>query len=596
MPTNCMFFLTLQIRKSVNYINFDFNILSQRMNVVIFTGGNGNANIIKHLKDIPYVNLSLLINGYDDGLSTGIIRSANWGMLGPSDFRKNFTYIIDDFTESNRQVKRLFEHRLSESETQELLNSPANLIAQLVSERFKLDDRADAFIKRYFNLGAQQLLEFTQQFDELRGFSVGNIVIGGLFVESKDFNLALRNLTNQFQLTAKLINVSTEDDSKLVAFDADGVLLKNEADIVNYQGDRPLQAFYLLPLAALLSLDDSKSYTIAEIEALAKIPLISKEANVALSEADVIVFGSGTQFSSLLPSYRICQKAILAAPGKKIAIVNNQYDSDIRNISFEQFIDQILRELGPAKPDFFDAILVDRESLIKPTNITPAIVVQRIADANQKHDGQKLWNWICRAIDMKEGIVHIGVHFYGNSLGLVDQHYLPEIDRLNADQTRKIKFVLGDSSQDAAYHLHIDASGKIALFEIDSWLDIVQMNQLDAVIGSRFESRRQLIRSFKHSFVESNRNFIFALITSYFVSFVYFLRFGRIVPDPLSGIYLVKAKRGLKYNNLSSFLKQINKLSAAQLASFPIGYRTFKEFHIVSKIGTVLKNLVGLYV
>ena len=259
-------------------------------------------------------------------------------------------------------------------------------------------------------------------------------------------------------------------------------------------------------------------------------------------------------------------------------------------------MDQILRELGPAKPNFFDAVLVDRESLIKPQNINSSIIVQRIADANLKHDGQKLWNWICRAIDMQDGVVHIGVHFYGNSLGLVDQHYLPEIDRLNSDKTRKIRFVLGDASREAAYQLHIDASGKIALFEIDSWINIVQMNQLDAVIGSRFESGRQLIRSIKHSFVESNRNFIFALMTSYFVSFVYFLRFGRIVPDPLSGIYLVKANRDVQYNNISSFLKQINKLSAAQLASFPIGYRTFKEFNIVTKVGTVLKNLVGLYV
>lgn len=566
------------------------------MNVVIFTGGNGNANLIKHLKDIPYVNLSLLINGYDDGLSTGVIRSANQGMLGPSDFRKNFTYIIDDFTESNRHVKGLFEHRLSEDETKELLHSPANLITQLITERFKLDDTAHAFIVKYFVLGAKQLLEFTQQFPELLGFSVGNIVMGGLFVETKDFNLALRNLTNQFQLTAKLINVSTEDDSKLVAFDADGNLLKNEADIVNYAGDKPLRSFYLLSLSASANLDAAKPYSESEIAAMAKIPPISKEADTALAEADVIVFGSGTQFSSLLPSYRICQKSILASPGKKVVVVNNQYDSDIRNINFEQFTHQILAEVGTRDLDFFDAIVVDPLSLIKPDQIKSNIIIQRIADANQKHDGQKLWNWICRVIDMQEGAVHIGVHFYGNSLPLVDQHYLPEIARLNADETRKIKFVLGEETERAAYQLHIDASGKIALFEIDSWINIVQMNQLDAVIGSRFESRRQLIRSFKHSFVESNRDFVLALITSYVVSLVYFVRFGRIVPDPLSGIYLVKAKYEVNYTNISNFLKQINRLSTVQLASFPIGYRTFKKANIFTKVGTVIKNLVRLYV
>lgn len=566
------------------------------MNVVIFTGGNGNANLIKHLKDIPFVNLSLLINGYDDGLSTGIIRSANRGMLGPSDFRKNFTYIIDDFTESNRNIKRLFEHRMSESETKNLLQSPANLIALLLAKEFTLDSRAQAFIERYFLLGATQLLQFTQNFDELVGFSIGNIVMGGLFVETQDFNLALLNLTRQFQLTAQLINVSTEDDSKLVAFDAEGNLLKNEADIVNYKGDKPLKSFYLLSLASLTSLDASKSYSEAEIESLAKIPPISKEAQLALQEADVIIFGSGTQFSSLLPSYRICQSAILDSSAKKVAIVNNHYDSDIQNISFDQFMGQILAELGSPNLDFFDSILVDPNSLIQPKERLSSIIVQRIADINNKHDGQKLWNWICRSIDMKEGAVHIGVHFYGNSLPLVDQHYLPEIARLNSDNSRKIKFVVGEDSQHAAYHLHIDASGKIALFEIDSWINIVQMNQLDAVIGSRFESRRQLIRSFKHSLVESNRNFFFALITSYFVSFFYFLRFGRIVPDPLSGVYLVKANRQINYNHISGFLKQINRLPAAELASFPIGYRTFKETNLFTKVGTVIKNLVRLYV
>ncbi len=566
------------------------------MNVVIFTGGNGNANLIKHLKDIPFVNLSLLINGYDDGLSTGIIRSANRGMLGPSDFRKNFTYIIDDFTESNRNIKRLFEHRMSESETKNLLQSPANLIALLLAQEFTLDSRSQAFIERYFLLGATQLLQFTQNFDELVGFSIGNIVMGGLFVETQDFNLALLNLTRQFQLTAQLINVSTEDDSKLVAFDAEGNLLKNEADIVNYRGDKPLKSFYLLSLASLTSLDASKSYTESEIESLAKIPPISKEAQLALQEADVIIFGSGTQFSSLLPSYRICRSAILDSSAKKVAIVNNHYDSDIQNISFDQFMGQILAELGSPNLDFFDSILVDPNSLIQPKERLSSIIVQRIADINNKHDGQKLWNWICRSIDMKEGAVHIGVHFYGNSLPMVDQHYLPEIARLNSDNSRKIKFVVGEDSEHAAYHLHIDASGKIALFEIDSWINIVQMNQLDAVIGSRFESRRQLIRSFKHSLVESNRNFFFALITSYFVSFFYFLRFGRIVPDPLSGVYLVKANRQINYNHISGFLKQINRLPAAELASFPIGYRTFKETNLFTKVGTVIKNLVRLYV
>jgi hypothetical protein len=89
---------------------------------------------------------------------------------------------------------------------------------------------------------------------------------------------------------------------------------------------------------------------------------------------------------------------------------------------------------------------------------------------------------------------------------------------------------------------------------------------------------------------------VVALVTSYFVSFVYFLRFGRIKPDPLSGIYLVKGKYAISYRNISHFLKEVNRIPMVKLASLPIGYRTFKEFNLFAKVGTVLKNLVGLYV
>lgn len=83
------------------------------MNVVLFTGGSGNANLIRYIKDLSYVNLSLLINGYDDGLSTGTIRSANYGMLGPSDFRKNFSNILDSYAESSLKIREIFAHRLN---------------------------------------------------------------------------------------------------------------------------------------------------------------------------------------------------------------------------------------------------------------------------------------------------------------------------------------------------------------------------------------------------------------------------------------------------------------------------------------------------
>lgn len=566
------------------------------MNVVVFTGGNGNANLIKHLKDLSYVNLSLLINGYDDGLSTGVIRSANQGMLGPSDYRKNFTYILDDFTDYNRNLKKLFEHRLSEEETRVLLHNPEELIKNLIQEHYALDRRSENFITRYFELGSQKLLKFTHNFSILNGFSVGNIIIGGIYAETNDFNLALYLLTTQFELTAKIINISTADDSKLVAFDWEGNFLSNEVDIVNYDGNKPLSDFYLLPLDELNALDKQGKYNKEEIARISKIPSLSKEAIKALKEADLIIFGSGTQFSSLLPSYRICKNSILKSKAQKVLVVNNNYDNDIRNIQFDEFTQKILHELDQTNCDFFDSIIVDTNSVIKPNQSLPNLTTANVADPSGKHDGQKLWTWINRSLDIKLGEVPVLISFAKNTEEFIKDFYHNEMESLNSDPTRIIKFYQAGEKESSSYTLHLDASGKVSLYEIDAWIRIMQLNQLDAVIGSRFESRRQLINSFKHSIVESNLIYLFALITSYWVSIVYFIRFWRIMPDPLSGIYLIKSKHDIPYKSLSYFLKKINRKKNFEFVSLPISYRTFKKVKILTKIKNVIVNLFGLYV
>ncbi len=63
--------------------------------IALFSGGRGAAGIARGLLRLPDVDLSLLINGYDNGLSTGALRRYLPGMLGPSDFRKNLLLHLD---------------------------------------------------------------------------------------------------------------------------------------------------------------------------------------------------------------------------------------------------------------------------------------------------------------------------------------------------------------------------------------------------------------------------------------------------------------------------------------------------------------------
>src|SRR6187455_2248068 len=62
---------------------------SPAVRVVLFSGGRGSSVLSKQLVNDPRIQLTLAINGYDDGASTGEVRRFLGDSLGPSDFRKN---------------------------------------------------------------------------------------------------------------------------------------------------------------------------------------------------------------------------------------------------------------------------------------------------------------------------------------------------------------------------------------------------------------------------------------------------------------------------------------------------------------------------
>ena len=62
---------------------------ARSLGVVVFSGGRGSGALVRQLVARAGVSLTLAINGYDDGASTGAVRRFLADSLGPSDFRKN---------------------------------------------------------------------------------------------------------------------------------------------------------------------------------------------------------------------------------------------------------------------------------------------------------------------------------------------------------------------------------------------------------------------------------------------------------------------------------------------------------------------------
>lgn len=569
------------------------------MNVVLFTGGSGNANLIRHIKDLSYVNLSLLINGYDDGLSTGTIRNANQGMLGPSDFRKNFSYILDDFSRSNLNVKEIFEYRINRSQSQLLIDEPLSLFHNLVADQ-EIEPKTEAFITTHYLTGARRLLNYSRDLDLLTDFSIGNMIIGGLYETYKDFNVALKVLTDFFDLDARMINITENDDCRLVAFDQNGDFLSNEADIVNYDGGTPLRSFELLPFEAYSKLKSDFTYSEEEIRRVSHIPQLSNDAENAILEADLLLFGTGTLFSSLLPSYRICKSSILANnSSKKVLIINNEFDNDINKITLEEYIGIIVREICD-DPDtlFFDHILADPTSVIKAKAADTENLVTRspISNSNRKHNGFRLWKAITHSLSEQNGITEVSISLRGKGQVAIRDIYKREIENYNQNTESTIRFSLeNNQSRTPDYHLILETSGKVSLYDIESWVRIAIHLNFYCVVGSRFYSRRQMILSFKKRIVESRFIYFTSFWISSVVSFIYFFRFFHFLPDPFSGIYLIKNREGFSYQGVSAFLKYVNK-NRIEILSLPITYRTFRNVRYLEKSRTLLHNVIKLFI
>src|SRR5262245_27558893 len=91
------------------------------LKVVMFSGGRGSASISRSLIKNPHIQLTNIINAYDDGLSTGRLRFFLPGFLGPSDVRKNITTLMPIRDRELRSLRALLEYRFPMDQAQEKL-------------------------------------------------------------------------------------------------------------------------------------------------------------------------------------------------------------------------------------------------------------------------------------------------------------------------------------------------------------------------------------------------------------------------------------------------------------------------------------------
>ncbi len=173
------------------------------LKVVLFSGGRGSGALARQLAANPAIALTVAINGYDDGLSTGEVRRFLGDALGPSDFRKNASRLARIRQSCPEPLAALVEvrlpvgcdapsaHRLFDV----VAGRPASVEGESGEEVRRLADALEPSARQAL---AMRLDRFThEESDTGRRFdfsdcSLGNLVFAGAFLlRGRRFNDAV---------------------------------------------------------------------------------------------------------------------------------------------------------------------------------------------------------------------------------------------------------------------------------------------------------------------------------------------------------------------------------------------------------------------
>ncbi len=308
-----------------------------RLNVVVFGGGTGLSTLLRGLKELP-VNLTAIVTVADDGGSSGRLLQ-DYNIPPPGDIRQ----VMGALTDTGHMIDEMFQYRFENGE-------------------------------------------------ELKGHSLGNLMLAALTDLTGDFAGAIRHLSELFHLKGRVLPVANERMT-LHAELEDGSIITGESKIPVY-GSR-IQKVYLSP---------------QEVEPL-------KESLEAIQEADYILIGPGSLYTSIIPTLlvRKVKEAVIEAQAKKVYISNLttqigetvQYTaSEHVQALYDHVGERFLHTVVLHEADYFDKISDaqlqekrirfvehDMEALQHLGLHIARVNIASYRDGRIVHDPMKLGNW-----------------------------------------------------------------------------------------------------------------------------------------------------------------------------------------------------------
>ena len=437
----------------------------EKLKVLLFCGGSGGKEIIQALTSYPFFDVSVMVNAYDDGKSTGYLRRIITGFLGPSDIRKNYSHLIDPANVSKRILKDLLEYRFPNGvDNKRALQDLHNIIQGKSLSYGDLDvllKKTAPMDATHIRIYIKALLDYLHlqkiNFD-FEDCSFGNLLLAGCFVKNdKSFNIAIDEMYQFLEPRGHVYNVTKGENLFLSAVTDENEFLPSETSMVEKHINAELTEIFLFP--DYISQKEMKKFEkmslnkkIKYLRELEKYPELSEKARQAIAESEIIIYAPGTQNSSLFPTYltKGFAEAVMAnTKAEKILITNIGGDNEIQKSTAEDIIEKALYyfnrkgELSYSLKDLADYYFVNAGNEIDPKYIKfvnrlglKGVVLDNFEkEYSGRHDGKKVAEKLLQTYSsqgfLPQGIKKLSIVIPGYNEGRFIEELLLRIRKVN---------------------------------------------------------------------------------------------------------------------------------------------------------------------
>jgi uncharacterized cofD-like protein len=340
------------------------------LKVIAFGGGHGLAASLRGLlyaaSALP-MEITAVVTVGDNGGSSGRLRAERDAQLPPGDLRMALAALADDDPFHQRTVA-LLQHRF------DLVGKPERRAAGSAAGGKRAGDQPGKHGRALAATGGGQR-------DPLAGHAVGNLLLLGLMELLGDPVEALEHAGRMVGAQGRVLPMACH---------AVGI----EADVRDGDPARPGQTVTVQGQHAV-------AVTTGHVEAVRitpQSPPASPPALAAIAEADWLIFGPGSWYTSVLPHLMVPElaAAIVASPARRLVTLNLAADNETAGLSVADHLAALHWYLPALR---VDAVLADAKWVGEPEPVHRAaeelgaqlvLAPLAVADGSARHDPESL--------------------------------------------------------------------------------------------------------------------------------------------------------------------------------------------------------------